>query len=86
MSPTCIVVKNNSVTAEIKFESPYYDYIIFEDKKYKSISNNGFSVFEIPFGNIYNDINITANTTAMSKPYNIDYVLSFDLNSVKAME
>ena len=86
VSPSQITIEDRKIIARIEWNSPYYDYIIVDDNKYEPINTEGNSIFEIPLNNIEDDLNIIANTTAMSNPHKIEYTLSFDLNSIKSME
>ncbi|XME01344.1 hypothetical protein QYZ88_011550 [Lachnospiraceae bacterium C1.1] len=85
-SPAKITVKNNEMTAAIEFSSDNYDYAIVGNETYEADTSSGKSVFTIPISAFDTEIPITADTTAMSKPHEIDYTLRFDSASLKAAE
>ena len=47
-SPTDISVKDGKVTAEIKWSSSHYDYMLVDGEKFLPVNTEGNSVFEIP--------------------------------------
>ena len=82
-SPTDISVKDGKVTASIEFSSPYYDYMIVDGEKYEPVNTDGNSTFEIPVTGFDYNMPISADTTAMSTPHEIDYTLYFDSKTIK---
>ena len=66
----------------IEWSSPNYDYMIVNGEKYLPINNSGNSVFEIPIDEPECEINVTADTVAMSKPHEIEYTLVFSLDEI----
>ena len=92
-TPAVISVKDGKITAEIVFTSPYYDYMIVDGVKYLPESTGKAaddgkdeSVFIIPVGSIDKDLKVTADTTAMSEPHEIEYTISFDSAGLKAQK
>lgn len=81
-SPTEITVNENEITAKIVWSSSHYDYMIVNETKYFPINDSGNSVFEIPIEAFDKDINVIADTTAMSEPHEIEYVLNFSSESL----
>lgn len=82
-SPAKLTVKDNEITAVIKWSSPNYDYMVVEGEKYEMTNKEGNSTFEIPVAGFDADIFVKADTVAMSEPHEIDYTLQFDLESLK---
>ena len=82
-SPCTVVVEDGGITATIEWSSDKYDYMMVDGKRYDPINDEGNSVFEIPIPGFSHPVAVQADTTAMSKPYLIDYTLSFDGASLK---
>ena len=76
-SPTKVTVKDGKITATIIWSSPYYDYMIVDGEKYLKENEEGNSQFTIPLKELPGDLDVTADTTAMSKPHEIEYTLKF---------
>ena len=51
--------------------------MIVDGTKYEPVNTEGNSVFEIPVAELDKDITVIADTTAMSTPHEIEYVLNF---------
>ena len=82
-SPAIIKVENGTVYADIEFSSANYDYMLLDGTRYEADTSGGLSVFEVPIAGFDSEIAITADTTAMSKPHEIDYTVCFDSASLK---
>lgn len=82
-SPTPLKVEGDQATAVITFSSPNYDYMIVDGKKYEPVNAEGNSTFEIPVAGFDFPMAVTADTTAMSKPHEIEYTLTFDSKSIR---
>nr|WP_317349546.1 hypothetical protein [uncultured Blautia sp.] len=82
-SPAKLTVKDNEITAVIKWSSPNYDYMVVDGEKYEMTNKEGNSTFEIPVAGFDGPIPVKANTVAMSEPHEIDYTLKFDSESLK---
>ncbi|SER82253.1 hypothetical protein [Lachnobacterium bovis] len=85
-TPAEIVVKNKKATAKITWSSKNYDYMIVNGKKYTPVNKKGNSVFEIPVLALDKKMPVIGDTTAMSKPYEIEYFLTFDKKSAKLVK
>ena len=83
-SPAELTVKGDMITAVIVFSSPNYDYVIASDEKYTPVNTEGNSAFELPVP--ASRFIINADTTAMSKPHEIEYELSFDPDTIEAVK
>lgn len=82
-SPAQITVKDGVVTARIEWSSPNYDYMVAAGKKLLPVNEDGNSVFEIPVRAFDRPEAVKADTTAMSKPYEIAYTLTFDSETIQ---
>ena len=65
------------MTARIEWSSPNYDYMLVDGEKYLPVNTEGNSVFEIPVAVLDEEIPVAADTTAMSKPHEVEYTLMF---------
>jgi hypothetical protein len=81
-SPAKLTVKDGKAIAEIIWSSNKYDYMIVEGEKILPVSTEEFSVFEIPVSTFDYRMPVSANTTAMSTPHEIEYTLFFDSASI----
>ena len=82
-TPTELKVEDGEATAVIEWSSPNYDYMLVGDEKYLPVNEDGNSVFEIPVDGFDYEMKVVGDTTAMSKPYEIDYTLYFDSGSIE---
>ena len=53
-----------------------------EDEQYLPVNEEGNSVFEIPVTVFDEPLEVTADTTAMSRPHEVEYTLTFASSSV----
>ena len=83
-SPTLMIVKNGRMYAQLQWSSSNYDYMIVDGEKYLPVNTEGNSVFEIPVAALDTALAVTADTTAMSTPHEIEYTLTFDSASLTA--
>ncbi|MCR5837724.1 MAG: hypothetical protein K6G88_14590 [Lachnospiraceae bacterium] len=83
-SPCEIKIENGEATATIEWSSSKYDYMMVGEDKYLPVNEEGNSTFVIPFDVFDAPVEVSADTTAMSKPYLIDYTLQFDSASIAA--
>lgn len=82
-SPAKLTVKNGAAFAELIWSSNKYDYMLVDGEKFLPTSTEEFSVFEIPVTQFDTKLKITADTTAMSTPHEIEYTIYFDSASIK---
>ena len=82
-SPAAIKVESDKATATIVWSSPNYDYMLIDGEKYEPVNSDGNSTFEIPVSVFDAEMEVTADTVAMSEPHEIDYTLNFDSTTVK---
>lgn len=72
-SPAKMTVKDGKATLTVVWSSPNYDYMLVDGEKYEPVNEEGNSTFEIPVSVLGEAFPVTADTTAMSKPHEIDY-------------
>jgi len=85
-SPAMITISNGAATAQITWSSSNYDYMIVGEEQYLPVSTEDGSVFEIPVDAFDYAMEITADTTAMSEPHEIDYTIYFDSSTIAVAE
>lgn len=85
-SPAIITIENQLMTAVITFSSPYYDYMIVDGERYEPVNTEGNSSFEIPVDGFDYEMEVIADTTAMSEPHEITYTLYFDSSTIEKAE
>lgn len=85
-SPTGFYVKDGQATADIHWSSASYDYMKLDGVRYEAFTDAaGHSAMTIPVSALDTAIPVLADTTAMSKPYEIEYQLSFDGSALLPM-
>lgn len=85
-SPTGFYVKDGRATADIHWSSASYDYMKLDGVRYDAFTDAaGHSAMTIPVSALDTVIPVLADTTAMSKPYEIEYQLSFDGSALLPM-
>lgn len=83
-SPADLVVKDGIVTARLVWSSPNYDYMKVDGVQYNPINTDGNATFNIPVTVFDYKMSVSADTTAMGTPHEIEYSLLFDSSSIKA--
>lgn len=83
-SPTELTVQDGEASARIEWSSSHYDYMIVGEEKYLPVNEEGNSVFEIPVPVFDEPVTVIADTTAMSVPHEVEYVLTFDAASISS--
>lgn len=82
-SPASLTIENGKAYAEIVWGSPNYDYMIVDGQKFEPINTDGNSIFKIPVAVFDQKFSVSADTTAMSTPHEIEYTLYFDSNTIE---
>lgn len=82
-SPAKLTVENGNAFAEIIWGSSNYDYMTVNGERFDMINTEGNSAFKIPVAGFDCKILVTADTTAMSTPYEIEYTLYFNSSTIK---
>lgn len=81
-SPARLTVENGQAYAEIIWSSSNYDYMVVGGERYDMTNTEGNSTFVIPVTHFDRKMNISADTTAMSVPHEIEYTLYFDSSTI----
>lgn len=81
-SPAELIVKDGIACARIEWSSSHYDYMIVDGQKYLPVNEEGCSVFEIPVPAFDWEMSVIADTTAMSAPHEIEYMLFFHADKI----
>ncbi len=82
-SPAKLTVTDGKAFAEIVWGSPNYDYMTVNGERFEPDSLDPVSVFTIPVNGFDYPMPVTADTTAMSTPYEIEYTLTFDSATIQ---
>ena len=77
-SPAELKVEKGSMTLTVVWSSDKYDYMVVGGDRFLPELIDGHSVFQIPLSSVSEPLKVTADTTAMSTPHEIDYVMTFD--------
>ena len=77
-SPAELFVEDGQAYARVEWSSSHYDYMKVEDKQYFPVNEEGNSVFEIPVTMFDDPIEVTA----MSRPHEVEYTLTFVSSSI----
>lgn len=82
-SPTIMLVQDGKAYARLQWSSANYDYMIVGTETYYNQSPEGVnSVFVVPIGCWDQEMTVIADTTAMGTPYEVQYTLTFYLESI----
>ena len=84
-SPCRLWVENGAATAEIVWSSANYDYMKVDGVLFPAEISDGHSVCVIPVAAFDRALRVIADTTAMSKPHEIEYSLRFDAATLRAL-
>ncbi len=83
-SPCRLWVENGAATAEIVWSSTNYDYMRADGARFDAEIVDGHSVCVIPVAAFDRPLSVVADTTAMSRPHEIEYSLRFDAATLTA--
>ena len=83
-TPAEVTVAEGKAAARIVWSSPNYDYMVVAGKTYLPVNEEGNSVFMVPLLAIDEPFDVIGDTTAMSKPHEVAYQLTFDSASAVA--
>lgn len=81
-SPAKIKIENGQAFAEVIWSSSSYDYMVVNGERYENLNAEGNSTFLIPISGFDCRLPVSANTTAMSTPHEIEYTLYFDSSTI----
>ena len=74
---------DGSYVLTLVWSSSNYDKMVVNGTEYLPVNTSGNSTFEIPVASFDEDLAVQAETTAMSTPHMIDYVLSFKADNLQ---
>lgn len=77
-SPAALSVKDGRMTLTVRWSSDKYDYMLVGGEKLLPEYADGHSVFYVPVETLDKPLSVTADTTAMSKPHEVEYTITFD--------
>ena len=80
------LLSDEKIQATIIFSSANYDYVLVDGEKYLNEATEGNSTFTIPVSGFDWKMPVTADTTAMSTPHEIDYSLYFDSATITEVQ
>lgn len=85
-SPAKFSVHEGETVVQIAWSSSNYDYMIADGRKYLPVNTEGNSVFALPLTVLDEEVLVTADTTAMSTPHEVEYMITFHGDTIKAAE
>lgn len=85
LSPVTVHVTGGKAVATAQWNSPNYDYMLVDGKKYLPVNKEGDSVFEIPVLCFDKPMQIVGDTVAMSKPHEVEYEITFRSETMKKL-
>lgn len=85
-SPLTVKVTDEGMKISVEWSSPNYDYMLVGEEKYLPVNENGNSVFELPVSDFDKPLDVVADTTAMSKPHEIEYTIVFHPDTLKEVK
>ena len=83
-SPAELLIEDGEAYARIEWSSSHYDYMKVEEEMYLPVNEEGNSVFELPVTVFDEPVEILAETTAMSRPHEVEYTLTFSSESISS--
>lgn len=81
-SPAKLTITDGVAFAEIIWGSNSYDYMVVNGERFDPVSMEEASVFVIPVTGFDYPMPVSADTTAMSTPHEIEYTLYFDSSTI----
>ena len=84
--PGVATVKDGAVTAEIRWSSSNYDFMVVDGEQLQPETTEGGSLFLVPVAYFDRALPVQADTTAMGSPHLIDYTLRFDSATLEKAE
>ncbi|MBS6397124.1 MAG: hypothetical protein KH452_08250 [Clostridiales bacterium] len=85
-SPAILIVKDGRAYARIQWSSSNYDYMKVGEEKYLPVNEEGYSTFEIPITVFDEPMAVIGDTTAMSTPHEVEYTLTFAVDSITSKD
>ena len=85
-SPAIVTVTDQKAVLTVEWSSSHYDYMLVGEEKYLPVSTEGNAVGGGPAAVLDGSISVTADTTAMSTPHEIDYTLILSGDTLQRTE
>ena len=86
-SPAAVTTaQDGSIELTVVWSSSSYDKMVVDGVEYLPVNTEGNSTFQIPVASLEEDLPVQAQTTAMSTPHLIDYVISFQAGSAEVAD
>ncbi len=85
-SPAILIVEDGRAYARVEWSSSNYDYMKVGEEKYLPINEEGYSTFEIPITVFDEPMAVIGDTTAMSTPHEVEYLLTFHVDSITSKD
>ena len=79
-SPCKLTVSDGSMNARLVWSSTHYDYMIVDGTKYLNENPGGNSTFTVPVPVLGEPFPVIGDTTAMSEPHEIEYMLTITID------
>ena len=76
-SPVKVTIDGSDITACFIWSSKNYDYMIVDGVHYDNENEGGHSTFHVKVKSLDEPLKVIGDTTAMSKPHEIDYVITW---------
>ena len=76
-SPVEVCDDNGKLTAKFVWSSVNYDYMIVDGQRYDNEKPGGESTFTVPIESMEGTLTVIGDTTAMSTPHEIEYVITW---------
>jgi len=77
-SPVEVKEKDGTLYAVLVWSSSSYDYMIVDGQRYENENPGGSSTFTVKIKNTEEPLKVVADTLAMSRPHEIEYVISWE--------
>ncbi|MCR5419149.1 MAG: ABC transporter substrate-binding protein [Lachnospiraceae bacterium] len=76
-SPVKVETQDGKMSACFVWSSKNYDYMMVDGVRYDNENAGGYSTFHVPIDNITEPLTVIGDTTAMSTPHEIEYVITW---------
>lgn len=76
-SPVEVTIDGSDITAQFIWSSKNYDYMIVDNIRYDNENDGGPSTFHVQIKNLDEPLKVIGDTTAMSKPHEIEYIITW---------
>lgn len=85
-SPVEVTESGGKMTAKLIWSSENYDYMIVDGVRYENENAGGESTFTVEIGNVTEPLTVIGDTTAMSTPHEIEYVITWEKKAAGTKE